>query len=85
MVKFRIGHSGITWGYDVQATEEALRDVAELGYCAYETFGAVIEQYDRDNPGGFGALLERYEIPLSAIYCGTSFTEPTQAKDNIEK
>jgi len=28
--------------------------------------------------------LERYEIPLSAIYCGTSFTEPTQAKDDIE-
>ncbi len=84
MAKFRIGHSGITWGYDVQITEEALKDIAELGYCAYETFGAVIEQYDRDNPGGFGALLERYEIPLSAIYCGTSFTEPTQAKDDIE-
>ena len=57
MDKFRIGHTGITWGYQAAQMEEALRDTAELGYRAFETFGSVLEQFERDSPGGFGALL----------------------------
>jgi inosose dehydratase len=84
MTTFRIGHSGITWGYDWTTAEEALRDVAELGYAAFETFGSVLEHYAEEEPGGFGALLERYGIPLSAAYCPTRFYDPGNAAEDIE-
>jgi len=84
MTKFRILHTGITWGYDAKAAEESVRDVAELGYGACEFIGGIIEQYDQENPGGFDALLERYGIPLAAVYCNTVFTDPTQAQDNVK-
>ena len=47
MVKFHIGHSGITWGYTMVEAEQAVKDVAELGYCAYETFGHILVQYEQ--------------------------------------
>lgn len=73
MVKFHIGHSGITWGYTMAEAEQAVKDVAELGYGAYETFGHILVQYQETEPGGFGALLERYGISLAAAYCPTRF------------
>jgi inosose dehydratase len=85
MDKFRIGHTGITWGYGAAQMEEALRDTAELGYRAFETFGSVLEQFERDRPGGFGALLQRYGIPLSAAYCGTAFYDPAQGEADVEQ
>ena len=85
MVKFHIGHSGITWGYTMVEAEQAVKDVAELGYCAYETFGHILVQYEQEKQGGFGAVLEQYGIPLAAAYCPTSFYDPTQAQEDIEK
>jgi len=85
MAKFRIGHSGITWGYDAAAAEEAVRDIAELGYRAYETIGGIIEKYEQERPEGFDALLARYGIPLSAVYCVAQFHDPTKAKDAQEE
>lgn len=84
MIQFRIGHTGITWGYDAQATEQAVKDVAQLGYRAYETFGFVLEQYAQKS-GGFGAVLERYGIPLAAAYCPTRFYGPADAAEDIEQ
>ncbi len=84
MTKFRIGHSGITWGYDAEIAPTAVKDVAELGYMAYETFGSVLEYYAEKQVGGFGAILDQYGIPLSAAYCPTSFYDPSEAKGDIE-
>jgi inosose dehydratase len=84
MVKqFRVGHTGITWGYDVSTVEQAVRDVAELGYAAFETFGWIIEPYDEGHAGGFGALLERYGLPLGSVYCNTHFVDPAQAEEDV--
>jgi len=58
--------------------------VAELGYWGYETFGSVLEQYSQ-KPGGFGAVLERYGIPLAAAYCPTSFYDPAEAAIDVEQ
>ena len=85
MVKFRIGHSGITWGYTMAEAEQAVMDVAELGYCAYETFGHILVQYEQERQGGFGAVLERYGIPLAAAYCPTAFYDPAEAQEDIIK
>lgn len=85
MAKFRIGHSSITWGYDSDAAEAAVKDIAELGYIAYETIGRIIEQYEQEKPEGFDALLARYGIPLSAVYCVAQFHDPNQVGDAIEE
>ncbi|NLG52194.1 MAG: sugar phosphate isomerase/epimerase [Chloroflexi bacterium] len=84
MFKFHIGHTGITWGYSAGEAEQAVKDVAELGYEAYETFGSVILDY-ADKPGGFGAVLGRYGIPMSAAYCPTRFYDPADAEADIEQ
>lgn len=83
--QFRIGHTGITWGYGLDQVDAAVKDVAELGYHAYETFGFTIEEYEQKKPGGFGALLARYEIPLGSAYCSTRFIDPSDAKEDIER
>jgi inosose dehydratase len=84
MVKFRIGHSGITWGFTKAEAEQAVKDVAELGYSAYETFGHILVQYQQEEPGGFGAVLERYGIPLAAAYCPTQFVDPSEADEDVD-
>ena len=83
--QFRIGHTGITWGYTLDRVEPAIRDVAELGYCAYETFGFTIEEYEQKEPGKLAALLEQYGLPLGSVYCDTKFVDPAQADADIEK
>jgi inosose dehydratase len=83
--QFRIGHTGITWGYDLATVEGAVRDVAELGYAAFETFGWIIEPYEQQTPGGFQALLDRYSLPLGSVYCNTRFLDPAQAAGDVEQ
>lgn len=83
--QFRIGHTGITWGYRLDQVDAAVKDVAELGYHAYETFGPTLEEYEQKKPGGFGALLARYDIPLGSAYCSTRFIDPADAKEDIER
>lgn len=85
MTRFRIGHTGITWGYGSKEAEQAVKDTAELGYCAYETFGSVLVEYEQNVPGGFGAILKRYGIPLSAAYCWTEFYDPANAQLDIDR
>ncbi|NLV73921.1 MAG: TIM barrel protein [Chloroflexi bacterium] len=84
MTKFKIGHTGITWGFSNDITEQAIKDTAELGYNAYETFGSVVQDFERE-PGGFTALLKKYDIPLSAAYCYSTFFDPADAKEDIER
>lgn len=81
MHKFRIGHTGITW----RDTREAVRDTAELGYLSFETFGFVVEKFTQEEPGGFKALIDQYNLPLSAIYCWVSFWDPADAGEDIEQ
>ena len=38
-----------------------------------------------EQPGGFAALLARYDIPLAAIYCPTQFYDPVDAEADIEQ
>lgn len=83
-MQFRVGHTGITWGYDLASVEPAVRDVAELGYAAFETFGWIIEPYERDHqPGGFQALLDKYGLGLGSVYCNTNFTDPAASADDV--
>ena len=42
--RFKIGSTFILWGYGADNLEPALKDMASLGYHAFETFGQVIEE-----------------------------------------
>jgi len=69
---YRIAHSGITWGYDASTAAAAVRDVARVGYNAYETIGGVIEAYEAAG-ASYADLLARHRIGLIGTYVGTRF------------
>ena len=54
--RLKIGHTGITWGFQPADAERAIKDVASLGYHGYESFGNVLENWE--TKGGLDALLK---------------------------
>jgi inosose dehydratase len=44
--RLKIGHTGITWGYQPEDAATAIHDVASLGYQGYETFGEVLVAWE---------------------------------------
>ncbi len=82
-MRYRIAHSGITWGYDALTAEEAIRDVARAGYNAYETIGGIIQAYETAGQD-YAALLARYDIDLIGTYIGTGFRHGEDPSADIE-
>lgn len=78
--KLPIGHTGITWGND---TDQAIKDVSDLGYRGFETFGNVIEA--RESAGGIGKPLDEHRLPLISAYCSFNLIDPTKRKDEMDK
>ena len=57
------------WGVFPRAPEPletAVRDMSELGYKGFETFGQVLEDWDKK--GTLEKLISRYKIPLISAY-----------------
>jgi inosose dehydratase len=79
----RIGHTGITWGYSADDAPNAIRDVGELGFRGFESFGSVLEAWDER--GGLGDLLEAQHLPLVGAYCPLNLTDPAQRSDEVRK
>ena len=83
MTTFKIAHSGITWGYHAATAEATVKDLAELGYSAYETMSPTIEEYEQEHGEGFDTMMGRHGLPLCAIYCPVQFHNPTHAVDVV--
>lgn len=81
MTRHKVGHTGITW-LPYFEPEQALRDVAALGYQGFETFALALEEYER-NRGGFGRLLQETGIPLNAAYLFSPLIDPATADADI--
>ena len=77
----RIGHTGITWPND--QIDVAIKEIASAGFYGLETFGNVLETWERR--GGLGAVLEQNKLPLISGYCGFNMTDPTRRKAEMEK
>ena len=77
--RLKFGHTGITW----RGPEEAIKDIASLGYYGFEPFGNVLEQWE--SQGGMGKLLDDAKLPLISAYCGTNLQDPTRKSAEIEK
>ena len=70
----------ITWGKDFKT---GLKEAAELGYTACETFTHIALEYE-DNLGEFKDLLASNGFTLSALYGGGRFSDPAKRDDVIE-
>ena len=73
--RLKIGHTGITWGNDSAA---AVRDVSELGYYGFETFGNVLERWDAD--AGLHRKIVDFQLPLVSGYCSLNLIDPAKKK-----
>ncbi len=81
--RLKFGHTGITWGYRNENAEQAIKDVAGLGYYGYESFGNVIEGWEAQ--GGIGKILDAAKLPLISAYCPVNLTDAAQRGAEIEK
>lgn len=76
----KIGHTGITWGGEI---EQAYKDTSELGYLGFETFAQTIIQWNK-KPCGYRSLVNRFLIPTVAAYCYHNWIDVQKAKEDIE-
>jgi len=61
--RLKVGHTGITWGFKPTDAEQAIADVGSLGFAGYESFGNVLEFWDKQ--GGLkrrSAILQRSKL-----------------------
>jgi inosose dehydratase len=82
--KFKIGSTFILWGYGANNLEPALKDMAALGYHSFETFGQVIEDYEK-NRGGFAPVVQKYGVPIVSAFCATDVLDPSKKAAELEK
>jgi inosose dehydratase len=76
----QIGYTGITWGND---SEQAITDIASLGFYGFETFGSVLE--NREKQGGLRRVLDSHKLPLISTYCAFNLTDPVKRKDELDR
>lgn len=79
-----IGATFILWGYSPRSLEPAVRDLAHIGYHAFETFGNVLEFYEKEK-GGMQPVLDKYKIPMISTFCDSNVVEPDKRKEEVEK
>lgn len=81
--KLKVGHTGITWGFAPRDAEQAIKDVASLGYHGYESFGNVLESWEAT--GGLDKLLTSVALPLRSAYCPVNLTDPARRQAEVAK
>ena len=82
--RFNIGSTFILWGYSADNLEPALKDMSALGYHSFETFGQVIEEWEK-NRGGFSQVVQKYGVPVVSAFCMTDVLDPSKRKAELEK
>jgi inosose dehydratase len=81
--RLKVGHTGITWGFKPTDAEQAIKDVGSLGYQGFESFGNVLEYWDKQ--GGLKKLLDAAGMPLQSAYCPVDLMDTTKRADEIAK
>jgi inosose dehydratase len=83
--QLRIGCTSLVWGVFPRAgdaLETAVRDMSELGYNGFETFGQVLEDWDRK--GTLERLIAEHKIPLISAYAPLNVIDPSVRKAEID-
>jgi inosose dehydratase len=81
--RLKVGHTGITWGFKPTDAEQAITDVGALGYAGFESFGNVLEYWDKQ--GGLKKLLDAAQVPLQSAYCPVDLMDTAKRTDEIAK
>lgn len=81
--RLKVGHTGITWGFKPADAEQAIEDVASLGFHGYESFGNVLEAWEAR--GGLKRILDASRLPLHSAYCPVNLTDPARRRDEVDK
>ena len=82
--KLKIGYTCLTWGAGPgrpAALDPAVKEIASLGFWAFETFAQVLDDWDAKSE--LKALIDRYGVPLNAGYFSINVTDPSLRKDNV--
>jgi inosose dehydratase len=81
--RIKIGHTGITWGRRPEDVQQAIKDIAGLGYWGYECFAEILEAWEEK--GGLGQTLKQSNLPLISAYCGANLLDPAKRRDEVDK
>jgi inosose dehydratase len=82
--KLKIGITGLIFRAtpgEPQNLEQALKDMSELGYHSFETWGSVLEHHDK--AGTLGAMIQKYGIPLRSAFMGVNVHDPSALKASV--
>lgn len=61
-----------------------MRDMSKLGYHSFETFGNVIERFEKER-GGLKDVIAKYNVPIISAFCMTDVLNPSKRKDEMQK
>jgi inosose dehydratase len=84
--QLRIGCTALVWNAGPRTPENlesAVRDMSELGYKGFETFGEVIEDWDKK--GTLEKLIAQYRIPLISAYSTLDVINSAARQDEIAR
>ena len=87
--RLKIGYTALTWGVSpgrsgvLERMDQALKDMAALGYWGFEAFSLVLAELDEK--GELRGAIDKYKIPLNAgyFYCAPNSTDSTPQKAKL--
>jgi inosose dehydratase len=82
----KIGCTSLIWGALPRSPDNlgpAVKDMAGLGFHGFETFAAIVEEWDKR--GTMSDLLAANTIPLVSVYATMQVTDPAVRKDEVAK
>jgi inosose dehydratase len=86
MRNLKIGCTSLIWGALPRSPDNlapAVKDMAGLGFHGFETFAAILEEWDKR--GTLGDLLAANRIPLVSGYATMQVVDAAARKDELEK
>jgi len=84
--KLKIGCTSLVWGALPRSPENlapAVKDMASLGYHKFETFAAILEDWDKK--GTLKDLLAANPIPVVSVYATLQVIDPAVRKEELAK
>jgi inosose dehydratase len=84
--KLQIGCTTLIWRCTPRQPENlepAVKDMASLGFHKFETFAAVLADWDKQ--GKMQPLVDQYKIPLVSVYASRNLTDPSVRKEQLQE
>jgi inosose dehydratase len=82
----KVGCTSLIWGALPRSPDNlapAVKDMAALGFHGFETFTAILEEWDKR--GTIAELLATHKIPLVSAYAPMNVIDPAVRKDELAK